>query len=385
MACAATAGTLTQRDSLALSTTFPFDTTLWVFGADGQTRQHLIARYGDTVFFHNAAQPTLCPSSSASDFAHVRLPLNAGNEPLLRHQVSAVCSSTGYVWNVGNIEYVVQIDSVLLFMRPVAGDSTGIQVTFDTVRRAPLLIGPLPASDTAGMNAPGAQWSTVGIAPVLEWTRQTGGCPCEEYGELRDTSLFFATFDNTHPWPAGSYAAGLFPLLPLANFGVNVHKLPADSSGPLVIRQLNAACQVVSQELRTDGIEYEIPFGPLGSVYLQCTGIVGTALRFQFDTLSWLGGSATTRQGRSHSTVDMSIRLVGRSRLAVVLSGLPLERTTPAVMRVMDLSGRLIILKKLPVPANGPVVVDLPGLTGTVVVSLTLPGVTLRRLIRSAW
>lgn len=81
MACAATAGTLTQRDSLALSTTFPFDTTLWVFGADGQTRQHLIARYGDTVFFHNAAQPTLCPSSSASDFAHVRLPLTLETNP----------------------------------------------------------------------------------------------------------------------------------------------------------------------------------------------------------------------------------------------------------------------------------------------------------------
>jgi hypothetical protein len=138
-AAGATAGPITHRDSTVLATLFPFDTLVCSVCGLGPLHDSVgidVQRYEATLYFCWRSHPAACPTSQRADF---ELPLNyprpSDGLPLVVKNIGGDCYTCTYDYYLDR-EYLVPIDSISLYLRVLAADSTSLQLRFDTVSTA---------------------------------------------------------------------------------------------------------------------------------------------------------------------------------------------------------------------------------------------------------
>lgn len=332
-----TSAEYTARDSAVLATSFPFETTLcYTCERDPDNFGYAlieIERYQDTLVFMHPVEPALIGAVSYADFALERLPLFSGAPFLVRRMASYPESLTVAQ---SATEYVVPIDSLVLYMRVLEGDSTTLSVRFDTARSVPLWHPEAMPANERIPTKQGADHMFHGLQYGFLMPDTTDACPRTVMGEM---NLHYALYQpatlQLSRWPSctSSWAPGWLTIEP--------EKLPPDSTAPLITRHIGSNCQDSLVEIHNEGVEYRFPISRVADLWMRVADIDVDSMTLEFDTASALASAPVLPSGRSARCGVMSGAsvIVDREPAGLVITPVAGERS-PRVAMLLDLAGR---------------------------------------------
>ena len=365
---------MTPRDSAALRTTFPFDTTLCYTCEPAPSRwpgfnMMRVDRYDDTVFYQDPVYPTICPCTTYADLAHHRLPL-LGDQPLLiKRVITGLCARLPFTVNVTETEYLSPLDSVVLYLRVLGGDSSTLHVRFDTACSLPARIaGAFPRTQRV------RHWFTP--SPQLEapwFAHDTSGCPgtttTQLEGPLSPVTQPEHALRLTY-WPPNEAGYYLWPWPPdtapeIPDYNeaiVRIYRRPADSTAPVMVRHVRADCSDSAVEYHNEGVEYYFALSRVAGLYMRVVEIDADSVTLEYDTVSFLGRTGVaalpgkSTAGRSAWPVELVA--AGAGRVVVRVGALSGERSAGVELVVTDLAGRTVATRR--VVREGIVTLTLP-------------------------
>jgi len=319
-----------------------------------------VGRYDDTVFYQNPVYPAMPTCTTYADLAHHRLPL-LGHEPLLVQRVRLSSFRLPFTVNVTQTEYLSPLDSVVLYLRVLGGDSSTLHVRFDTACSLPARVaGVFPREERAGL-----EWMMIFPHPLLDpayLSRDSTGCPGVITRKLLPQPLFYTPSNMAGlagwPWPPDPSVE--FPNDPEPV--VWLSRLPSDSTAPLMVRHVRSDCSDSAVEYHNEGVEYYFALSRVAGLYMRVLQIDADSVTLEYDTVSFLGRTGVAAlPGRSTAgAVAWPVELVSAKagRVVVRVGVLSGEWSAGVELVVTDLAGRTVVRQR--VARQGMVTFALP-------------------------
>lgn len=273
------AASSTPRDSAALQTVFPFDTTVCCTcqgSMPGRADLSVIpiARYADTLVYQNPSLAAVSEDTSYGDFALDRLPLFS-TEPLLvkriLHHFALSCTV-----QVTPTEYLFRIDSLWLYMSVSGGTLDAVEVRFDTARSVPAWSSEFfPAELTIGLQHGFYGIGELAVGFMMPDT--SAACPRVVTGDVLATGLGYEPKNEiAAPWPPDTSLYGRV---------ITGTRVP-EVGPPLVTRYVGSDCQDSATVFQVDSAEYTFRIAGELDLFLTFAQHGDDSIVFLFDTLT---------------------------------------------------------------------------------------------------